>query len=959
MRRLMVAALAACLGLPLTAGGETVQCKATRDVWLSAFAGERDFNMGAAMAMKLKMYQEFAIVDFDVSALKGRQIQQAWLHVRGAGTTLWGQKKCSEVIRYLTASTVSHDWVEGKSTKYAKDPIGHGATWNESSFQKAGWGWPGAVAGDVALGNGNTLRCDGVVEPLKEQWLRLRLDRRLVAALVCGASHGLMLQEGNGHPKINAKIASRESAFPPYLEVVTGRADTTPPAAPAGLRATAAPRLAGPKLGAVRVELTVPADAFAYRVRIDGADVERWQIPFAAQADKRQAFDLIDLKPGRKVKVEVRALDAAGNASPPASASVAVSGPLEVPKLPAFGFQPKPGKPKPLGAAKVWAFPEVTKVDPVTGQVLLEKDAEDFRKANPVWDGSQGTVRLAAARGEIISFQVAVEGKAAGCKVAVSALTAPGQAGAIPSSGVRLWRNWYVGRQAEYAIPLAGTFDCPAPDNRIAGQTLQAVTVDVHVPREARPGDYAGTVTVTSGGDKAELMLLVKVYDATIPDEVFFNPELNCYGGPGYAHSTRFKDSFKLAHYHRCNINRVPYTQRQPGASGDMWPKVDKATGKITDWSATDKNVGPLLDGSLFAGNPRAGVPIPTLYLPFNIGWPVDYRKFYKPGEGLGTYFNNDYMQKLKHDLNAKPIEEALAPEFRRIFATCVKDFVAHARQKGWTRTQLQYYLNRKWSWGYAAWTLDEPVTTSDFLALGHFGKIFADAVGDPEVFTRQWHEALFAKGLAGMKRSRPTLVFRTDISRYVVQGSVHDGIVSAMYANSGQFAHPRMMRGHKWRGPMVLYCYGACNKVDRSNWESAAWCLKAYAHHCGGVLPWQSLGGPGALTKPDVNGLIIDTVGRRRPQPGQLNFGHAVASLRVHALRRGAQDCELLRLLQLKKGWSREHVGALVSQKIPLTGQFKQRFTDQAAAVTFGNLTSRGFCEMKEGVLKLLTESR
>jgi len=137
-------------------------------------------------------------------------------------------------------------------------------------------------------------------------------------------------------------------------------------------------------------------------------------------------------------------------------------------------------------------------------------------------------------------------------------------------------------------------------------------------------------------------------------------------------------------------------------------------------------------------------------------------------------------------------------------------------------------------------------VTTQDFLALRFFGKVFVGAVADPEIHTRRFHRALFARGLAAMNRPRPTFMFRTDISRPVVQGILHDGVVSVMYVNSGQFAMPRLMRGHKWRMPSVLYCYGACNAVNRSNWESAAWCLKAYAHHCDGVLPWQSLGRAG-----------------------------------------------------------------------------------------------------------------
>ena len=64
-----------------------------------------------------------------------------------------------------------------------------------------------------------------------------------------------------------------------------------------------------------------------------------------------------------------------------------------------------------------------------------------------------------------------------------------------------------------------------------------------------------------------------------------------------------------------------------------------------------------------------------------------------------------------------------------------------------------------------------------------------------------------------------------------------------------------------------------------------------------------------------------------------------------------------LLRLLQLKKGWTRRQMGLLASQRIPLSAKFKQAKEDDASAVTFSSLGSRNFCELKEGILNLLSE--
>ena len=940
MKRLICAMVVAAL-LPAAAAGQTVKCPASRDVWLSAMGKEKDYNMGAAQTIKLKVWQEFGMVDFDVSALAGKRIKEAFLYVKPAGGHKLGLNAGTD-LRWFTLSTVSQEWVEGKSDRYATDPAGHGATFMESSYKRRNWGFAGAKAWDVILGNGNTLRFDGRTDPA-QGWLRLRIDPDLVRAMVAKATHGLLVMDGSTTVGVNCRIFARESGNGPYLEVVTAGDDKTAPAAPTGLEVAPAPNWATPALGAATISLKVPADAFAWRVKINGKPLARWQIPFPAKAGQVQSFPVVDLPPKSKLKVEVAAVDAAGNASPYASAAGAAGPKLTVPKLPAYPFKPKGGNPKQLGKANVWAFPEITKIDPVTGNVLNEKVIGDIRRRNAVWDGATGTIRLAAARGEIVSFQIAVEGNFGGCKVAVSDLAGPGK---IPNTGVKLWRNWYVARHAEYALPLTGGFDCPDVDNKIANQKLQAVTVDCHVPRAAKAGDYAGDVTLTIGADSLKLALKVKVYDVVIPDQISFNPELNCYNGPGGAGSKKFAASFRLAHYHRCTINRVPYSQGGR-VHGDWIPKVG-ADGRVTDWSVFDASLGSLLDGALFKDNPRAGVPVPTFYLPLFEGWPKDFRRHYNPGEGVPTT-GKDPDQKLRHDTLAKPITESFDRAYKDAFVNCTRAFVAHAKAKGWNNTIFEFYLNNKPNYGYTMWTLDEPYEYLDWAALNFFGVLYKKGIADPAVYSRKWHREYDVKGLAGMKRKRPTFLYRGDISRPMWQGSVSDGLMNMMYIGGAAASMPRLIRNTKVRGPIILYLYGSCNAVGQSNWQSAAWCLKALALNADGVLPWQSLGGAGAMDKPTTTALIIDA-GRH---------GMAIGSFRLHALRRGAQDCELLRMLQRKRGWSREHLGLLVSQKVPLIATFRQQFPDQAAAITFGTLTAQGFCELKEGVLQLLERKR
>lgn len=924
MRLQRLASLLLAFGVLGTTHVNAELLKANRHASISDHSAERDQVQGNRGSMKIKYFEEFGIVGFDTAALKGKKIKSATLCVKPVGAPKFDLNSGTD-LSWISVSSVSQEWDVNKVCA-------------NRSGTRDDWGWKGARIYDVVLGNGNTLRCNGRLQP-SGGLHKMPLDPKLVEALVAGASSGLFIADGSTSYSLNCKIAGDVT-----LEVVTEGTDTLPPAAPADLKGEPAPNFATSEFGAILLSVTAPEETLTYDISVNGQKLPRWQIPFAVPGAP-QVFTLVDLPPSSDLRIEVVAVDGAGNRSRPVAVSCQSSPALTVPRLPDPDFTPAAGEPKSLGAAKVYAFPEVTEIDAVTGKVLHEKQT-DFSRANPVWDGASGTVRLAAARGEIASFQLAIEGAIKGVSIALSDLKGPT---VVDPRHVRLWRNWYVKNQPEYALPLTGAVDCPMNDNAITGQIHQAVTVDYFIPATTPPGDYAGTITLSAGDARVTLPLRIKVYPAVIPDEIHFNPELNCYSGPGQAGSEQFKNSFRIAHYNRCTINRVPYSQ-YGHAHDDIVPAID-ATGKVTDWSNFDTHLGGLLDGSWFKDNPRSGIPVPTLYLPQFEGWPLDFQKHYEPGPGIPPP-SKDHDTGVKHHILAKPVNEAFDAAFKTAFVNNVRDFHEHARAKGWNRTLFQCYLNNKAKFGYTRWTLDEPNVYRDWEALNFFGTLWKQGINDPAVYSRQWHEELFRSGLAGLNRDRPTFLFRGDISRPTWQGTLSDGLINIMYVIGGGFDQLRLIQNHKQRMPCILYAYGSCSSAEKSNWDNAAWCLKAYASESDGVLPWQSLGK--GLTNPDPpdngNALITDA--------GKL-YDNAVGSLRLHGLRRGAQDCELLRLLQLQKGWSRQHIGLLISQKVPLTSTYKQRHNDEAAAASFGQFSSRGFIEMKEGVLKLLAENR
>lgn len=923
---------------------QSIKCKVNRDVWLSSYQGkkpgsnERNFNMGAATTIKLKSYQEFGLLDFDVSALKGKKIDKAYLWVKTGKGFKFGLNGGTD-LRWVSISTVSHNWVEGQAKSYALDKSGFGATFNESSYSKENWGFEGAKVYDVILGNGNSLLIKGELIP-KNGLHRIELDKKLVQALVAKSSHGLMIMDGNCSWIMGCTIKSKESGKGPFLEIFTGGEDITAPKSPKELKSKSAVEFATEKLGAIDISFKVPEDTFSFNIKINGKNIDRWQIPFAKKENSSQTITIVDQVPNKEIKIEVQAVDASGNASTWVSTKGNTSVNLAslMPKLSESDFKPKAGEPVSLGTAKIWAFPEITQIDPVTTEALFERE-KDLHKKNAVWDGASSTVRLVAARGEIISFQIGIDGKLDDCKIELSNLSG---VGSISNKGVRLFRSWYVSKKiSEYAIPLKGSFNTPFADNGIENQKHQSITVDYHIPIDTKAGAYTGKITISAGKEKATLNLTVKVFNVIIPEEIHFNPEMNCYSGPGKAGSKKFKDNYRLAHYHRCTINRVPYSQA--GRTHSDWiPAVDKK-GNVTDWSNFDNNLGGLLDGSWFKDNPRSGVPVPTIYLPFYEGWPLNFKDYYNYGKApKNTKEKEDYV---KHQILADPIEKAISDEYKKAFANCVSQFYAHFNKKGWNNTIAEAYLNNKYNWGYTHWILDEPTQLIDWEALNFFGLLFKKGINDPSVYTKQWHEDLFSKGLSKMNRNRPSFLYRGDISRPAWQGSMSNGIINIMYSSRQMLIANRIVKRQKREMPTTLYSYGSANKPGDNNYETAAWCLNSYISGSDGVLPWSGIKGKASLIDGDKNGLIIDG--------GKL--GHAIASFRIHAFRRGAQDCELLRLLELEKGYSREMIALIIGQKLQLLKKVSSANLDSAGAIKFSKMDSYNFAELKESILKLL----
>ncbi len=969
----MLAVVCLAVAAPL-APATSIKCPDTKDVWLSVHPDEVDCSMGRTDRIKIKILQEFGLIAFDVSALKGRQIQSAELCIYPVGSE---QKSLipgrGTNLRWITVSTISSRWAEGSQTQsYKTDAEGHGATYNEASYQTKPWAWLGSQASFVINGHLNSFVCAGELTKADNGFWKVPLDVKVVQALVAGLGDGLAVMDGSSTHTINEYIFSRESkGHEPYLLVQVAEGQGGSLAAPRIIAVEPDLTHATPEAGALAIKVKTPPNTFGFLVKINGQLLDPWQVELPSHPTGQDVITIEDLPPGHDVKIAVAGVDAAGNVSPWTESHGKTSGLVEVPTLPKPPFEPKPGEPAKAGKdLAVWAFPEMVEVDPVSGQPLFEKASEDFRQANAVWSGKEARIRVAAGQGDIVAFQLALQNQAKPFDVRVTVDLKTPDGKPLAKDNVHLWRVWYVNAKssdkdarwnAEYAIPLTspvqiaqrdrfafdplppanGFLQVPPKDNAIPGQTLQAVYIDIVTPQDAPAGLYKGAVTITAPDGQAELPLEVQVYPVKIPADLNFNPELDCYYSPGAASGAKaFFDYHRLAHYNRCTLNEVSHTQ-----TGQVWSDMrpiltaEGADTHVSDWSGYDKRIGPLLDGAAFTGLPRDGVPVRTFYLPFFENWPMrlqDHYEFGMPPPPPGRWFltsedppegADDLTWKDAHDLKAKPIEQAFDTNYKQGFENVTADFVKHFDEKGWTRTYVQMYQNNKYPHHGQWWTLDEPSEWLDWAALSFWADHLHKGMDFP-------HKAKF--------------LYRGDISRLQWQGSFMDGRMDVAYSGGDGLKWPRLLRHIRERTGMMLSIYGSCNPVGRSNLESAAWCLKAYTVWVDGVLPWASLGYDHALFEPDDNGLLVE--GGR--------FKHsAVPSLRLMALRNGAQQVELLRqVVDRHPGWTRWHAAALISQKVPLLSDFRQKVSDEAAAVKFGQLTGTGFVELKEGLLLMLS---
>jgi len=979
---------------PVSLFAATVKLPVTADAGVSSERGHFNDNSGASVTVPVRQNQNWSgfetkayLIRFDTGKIRGWSVSRAWLNIFLARGDLHAVGLC----------TVLADWDEG--TGLNGQTGRGGASWNwarepardKEPARENFWSWPGSGIYSVSWAHPDarySYAGPGLIEKKELDrgrilHLRFPVDPELVESLAAGLAGGLVLTDdkgqvaeayslkGTGRPyrydrSQDIYLYTKDIQDPdlrPYLEVEGEAADRTAPGAVGPIQAVET----DPCDPSVTVAFTAPAEdgggggpALGYEVRVSSGQIEEsswdsleriplWAVPAPEEPGATQRMRVFTLAPGT-YHLGIRATDEAGNLGPVSQTE------LRIPEIPSAELTAVPGRKTGGNPGKVvfdnlleiWACPDLCKVDPLTGSILLDaqnyQPAGDYRFENQVWSSATRTVSLEAARGEVVAFQLVLgrvnQSSLSGVKVTASDLSGPG--GRIRArDNLSFFRVWYldvVPRQEELTgpweliadkghkpawhgdaclpleEPFQSDFSLPTGDNMGGDQRWQSVWIDLYVPSKAKSGDYQGRITITANelNSPAAIELKLEVLPIRLPDQVTWPVELNGYhtGIAGFSKIRRDSEKERydrielhfnqMAHAHRTTLNVLPYSQAGEVPEGNA--PVLEGSGKntrIKSWNEWESRYGKYLDGKAFTSRmgyrgPGAGVPVSQIYLPIHENWPMQIKEHYADYREVVT--REEFADWAK---TSRPPDEAFDEDYKQGFISVVSQMFRHFKDKGYFGTKFQVYLNNKYYYktdffgmrgggeGSSFWLLDEPVDYDDYEA----NRFFLD-------LTRKGYERAGVPGVG--------IEYRTDVSQPEMSRGLWDGLCNLWnssglldFATTAAFRMRRLPGENYWR-------YGGETRISGRllNYQEnffTVWSIGA----AGAMGCWNVFSG-GDWFRPDNLSIIYR--GREYARTGR-TFDGVFPGVRLKAMRRAQQDVEYLNLLAAKKGWSRNRV--------------------------------------------------
>jgi len=604
----------------------------------------------------------------------------------------------------------------------------------------------------------------------------------------------------------------------------------------------------------------------------------------------------------------------------------------------------------------------------------------DYQVRNDVFDGR--TIRLAAARGEVVGFQALVKGSG---KITVQC--------DLPGVRVEAYRAVYVACEGGRRIPDPLVPFAPAEEIALSADEAVPVCVDVYVPFDFAPREVKGALKRSDG---RTLPILLAVRNFALPREASFACEMNAYGLPDK--TSEFYRIQQIAYDHRVHANILAYghSSTAPGArksnidmllditagtgNGEQGTEKSLKTGTGNRERGTGKNAmagtavsSVPVPGSQFPVPAVASVPVPGSPFPVPAVSPrrMDEKRYNAIAPGakqgfwddfalaFGSYLSGAYFKdawrgpvaapgfyltfheswplKVREFSSGDPdAYEAFKakPVYAETFVAVLKDFIARTAREGWGKAGFQVYLNNKGSLGdpnKAPWILDEPAGYWDYRALAYYADLVRQAKG----------------------RECPVNVqYRIDISRPEFDRGQLAGKADLWVVSSSAFReYHRLVADRMEREGLKVWVYGTTNKVEQPNRTVQAWILDAYRGGARGIVPWQTVNKDGsAMTKADQLGLFIFT----KDNAGRPVIRH---SMRLAAYRRAEQDVEYLELLRRKAGTTDGQVRAFIDHYLNLSGTVRTASAENAGTPEYAKVTPEALRQLREAAATVLAK--
>jgi len=433
----------------------------------------------------------------------------------------------------------------------------------------------------------------------------------------------------------------------------------------------------------------------------------------------------------------------------------------------------------------VWCFPEYHRIDPVSSAVAelgFAPVPAEFKRSNSVYKADANEVLLLAMKGETVAFQLMIEG--AHKDVTVELAGMPGRTelfyeGYLPVHDAGSDTARYA---PDVALPMdwvGGRFDVrtpPAPLPAVPHKRMQALWIDVRVPRDARAGITRGHLSVTAAGRPlARIVVTLRIADLAIPARPSYLLAIIQYGMFARKRPELRADAFARMQAHRLSIHDLPYASQRGWAYEGAVPRTtlspvfercDKflATAqKMNDAARRQYRFLPALaplrkpsahsvSGDALRKRLRETMPMhdmllreatsvyrrrgagitdwtgfDRLYGPVLDGSAFDDRI---PIASFELPFNFNWPAPLDRFEIKNPKQSEM---YEDIWVKVARDFLAHANERGWTQTQFFVYFNPKDRGNnLVMWKGDEPVEHKDFLAHRYFHGLFQKAFAEP-----------------------------------------------------------------------------------------------------------------------------------------------------------------------------------------------------------------------------------